>query len=160
MLFFTLLSLLFQGWLICITQTVVYPFLCCLSKNWKLINPLFDKMIWKNMTVLDMIISQFTNLYKNIIVFRMTLSWDKTIWYAFKFNLMTLICFGVRSIDHFDAQKWHVEIIFKNLFFQCRVLRYDPLDTLNTKVLEKIFGGGLFRTPPYIHYSALQCTVV
>ena len=72
------------------------------------------------------------------------------------------VCFGVRSIDHLDAQKWLMEIIFKKLFFQCRVPRYGLFDTLNTKNLEKIILGGLFwpPPPPQIHYTALQCTVV
>ena len=66
------------------------------------------------------------------------------------------IRFGVRSINHWDAQKWLMEIIFKKLFFQCRVLRYGLFDTLNTKVLKKIICGGLFRTPP----NTLQCAAM
>ena len=72
--------------------------------------------------------------------------------------LDTDICFGVRSIDHLDAQKWLMEIIFKKLFFQCRVLRYGPFDTLNTKVLKKIICGGLFRTPP--QYTTVRRNVL
>ena len=74
-------------------------------------------------------------------------------------SIKTSLHFGVRSIDHLDAQKWLIEIIFKKLFFQCRVLRYGPFDTLNAKVLEKIFSGGLFRTPPPI-YLTVCCNVL
>ena len=69
-----------------------------------------------------------------------------------------------KTIVNLPNNFWHAKIllrqmgiIFKQLFFQCRVLRYGPFDTLNTKVLEKIISGGLFMTPPQ---NTLQCTAM